>query len=270
MSVPVEHAGEHARDDSGDQEEADTDHQHSDNSTPDDASVPAEHAGEHNHDTADDNSGADANSNASIMGFAPTDSGVSLASAFSSPLTLSISLTDIPPDHVNSVPVLSFTPTTAEQASAEVHTDAGDDIVNANAFDCIIFDDGSRDTIIGNAGDDPVESGRGSDSVDAGGGDDNSWAGAADADTFAFAFARGFGLDTINDFAVLSAHHDKQLPDHAIPSTHHTIDHLPHSTNVFHDHADVMIAADASNSITLHDGLFTDLLTHHFDVGWLG
>jgi Ca2+-binding RTX toxin-like protein len=86
----------------------------------------------------------------------------------------------------------------------------GNDIINGNGGDDIIFGGAGVDVLSGGIGDDIIFNGAGTDTVTGGDGDDVIWGGAGtdtlsgNAGNDTFGFIAGNGLDTITDFDITS------------------------------------------------------------------
>jgi Ca2+-binding RTX toxin-like protein len=100
--------------------------------------------------------------------------------------------------------------------------------------------------------------------VDRGG--DNSYTSGAGADYFEF--KRGFGNDTITDFKVAGADHDLIAFDHDMFAQFSTIQKLIASASLAQAGGDVVITADANDTLTLQGVSLIELRAHIDDFKW--
>ena len=145
---------------------------------------------------------------------------------------------------------------------------AGDDTIDGGTANDVLFGNDGADTLIGAGGKDQLDGGAGDDTLSGGGGNDILIGGAGN-DTLTggatrdyFVFGDNFGSDTITDFA---NNLDKiDLTQHATLTSLAAV--LAVASQVG---SDVVIALDASNTLTLSNFQLADLDANDFVFGTL-
>jgi serralysin len=122
---------------------------------------------------------------------------------------------------------------------------------------------GLANTMTGGAGNDTLAGQGGADRLNGGAGND-TLSGGAGADTFVF--QANFGKDVVTDFAATGANHDLLELDHSMFSQYATIEDLLASASVAQVGANVVITADANDSITLQSVSLATLGAHPEDL----
>ena len=142
----------------------------------------------------------------------------------------------------------------------------GDDTIDGGTASDTLFGDAGNDTLIGAGGKDTLDGGDGDDNLNGGGGNDvligaggnDTMTGGATSDRFIFADA--FGNDTITDFE-----NNRDVLDFSAHSSLNTLAAvLAVSSQVG---ADVLIAFDGNNTLTLQNFTLADLNAGDFDFG---
>ena len=119
------------------------------------------------------------------------------------------------------------------------------------------------DVIYGLDGNDVIRGGSGADRIEGGAGNDSLF-GQLGADTFVF--LPGFGRDIVRDFKSTGSDHDFLAISRAIFPSFATAADLLASSAVSQIGADVVITADAANTITLKNVLLTALAANPGDI----
>ncbi len=147
-----------------------------------------------------------------------------------------------------------------------IHGDAGNDTIDGGSASDNLFGDAGNDTLFGGGAADNLDGGTGNDTLDGGGGADRLIGGAGDdimtGGRFgdSFIFADNFGSDTITDFE-----NNRDVLDLSAHSSLNTLAAvLAVSTQVG---ADVVIALNATNTITLQGFTLADLDADDFNFG---
>ncbi len=124
-----------------------------------------------------------------------------------------------------------------------LHGNGGDDSLKGLSGNDSLFGDNGNDTLIGGSGNDHLDGGKGGDSLVGGSGND-LMTGSGGSDTFAF--ADGFGNDTITDF---SGNNPEKIDLSGVSGITSFADLV---TNHLEDHGTFVVIVDGTDSIRLN------------------